>query len=206
MTEHNENAEKTPEGAFAVSASMAAPQAPYSVSRLTFPAWEKRRTGEGSGRRPIAFDPEAAMEIIRRVMDGHLLKEIEADPEMPTRHTIYKWREEVDSFSEAFDRARAWQAESLVEEGVQAARDAKDKDSAAAGRVKTETFLKVAARLDPEKWAEKRDMTGAGVKIILNTSLPAPEREGDPAKPKPLTVELRAADMQSEGNDADGEA
>ena len=124
--------------------------------------------------RPTDYCPELAAEIVRRLGEGETLRALCRDPQMPSNWAIYHWMAQHEPFASAVRLARTIrQADSLVDEALDEARLADDKDSAMSARVKTETFLKVAGRLNPRQWGERTDGSGT-VNIQINTSLPSP--------------------------------
>lgn len=118
---------------------------------------------------PPAYSTEVKVDVLLRIADGETPNSIAKLPDMPTARTIRYWAQHDQAFAEGLARARTLSAASLIEEAMDSARAAKDRDSAAAGRVQTETFLKIAALLDPAHYAPKG--TGAAVSVTINTNL-----------------------------------
>jgi len=127
------------------------------------------------------------------------------DPIGVSMRTVYRWLKQYPDFWQAYSRARSLQADSLVDEAVSAAREAYDRDSAMVARVISDTNLKVASRLNPQKWGEKGDLSG-GVQITINTNLELPaieEVEGEGYSitiPQDVDLEL----TKSDGEDSFG--
>lgn len=114
----------------------------------------KRKRG-----RPSRYSDKLAVEICRRISLGELLKNICNDEHLPAYSTVmhWLWSDEYEHFARfrhLYAQARAAQADAFLEEAMNAARTANDKDSAAAARVLADTIKWAAARLNPQKYGD----------------------------------------------------
>lgn len=108
--------------------------------------------------RPSIYKPELANEICRRIMNGESLRNICLDDKMPDRSTVHKWLSENDIFSDQYARAKDTQADTLADDIVAISDEAKDRDSAAAAKVRVDARKWVAAKLKPKKYGDKLDL------------------------------------------------
>lgn len=126
----------------------------------------------------------AAAEIYVRLCEGEALSRICADPAMPGRSSVYRWRLSQDGFDAALKLAREVQAEDLCDRG----RDwmeAATPETAYVTRVKLEHLRWMAMALGPKAFGRRRPMA----------ALDADEGDagGDaaPAKPPQITFYAR---------------
>jgi hypothetical protein len=87
------------------------------------------------------FCQDTAREIFARLCEGEGLYRICADPRMPGKSTVYRWRERVPEFDRAVRLARDICAETVCEESLEAAR-----------AVTPETASATRVRLEHERW------------------------------------------------------
>lgn len=120
--------------------------------------------------------------IATRMAEGESMKEIALSCGM-TVTVIRRWLEDDEKRMEEVALARRCFAEELVYEGLREARDA-DIETVGLGKYRTDTFLKMAGKLDRVAWGEKADVgvTGIGDITIVIGSV-AVERLEDPAGP-----------------------
>lgn len=106
------------------------------------------------------FDPVTAKEICERIADGETLISICEDRHMPDRRTVVYWLSKNDAFSHHYARARVVQADSLMDQALHAASQANERDNAQVARVKADIAIRVAAKLNPDKYSERLRMDG----------------------------------------------
>lgn len=58
------------------------------------------------GYKLSAYRPALGAEILRRMAAGQTIKQIAADPAMPSYPTVFRWRQMVPEFAEAYDTVR----------------------------------------------------------------------------------------------------
>lgn len=122
---------------------------------------------------PKAYPEEVKVQVLGLLSDGMTMSGIEKMSGMPNAATIRYWRRHDPAFAEAFARAHEEMATSLLHRAVDAADAAKDKDTASSGRVKADTFLKVAAMLDPQRYGPKQP-GGRALSVTINTNIGGP--------------------------------
>lgn len=59
------------------------------------------------GHKESQFHPLLGVEILRRMGRGQTIRQIAADPQMPSYPTIFRWRRMHPDFAEAYDQVRA---------------------------------------------------------------------------------------------------
>jgi len=91
--------------------------------------------------------------IATRMAEGESMKEIALSCGM-TVTVIRRWLEDNEKRREEVALARRCFAEELVYAGLREARDA-DIETVALGKYRTETFMKMAGKLDRVSWGEK---------------------------------------------------
>ena len=147
--------------------------------------WLKPETGRGS-----AYTSEVAADILRRHSQGETIAAICDAPDMPSRSVWYWWLSRSKALARAHWHAQQAFAGALIDLALDAAGEAKDKDSAQAAKIKVDARLRVAAMIDPGKWSERRNDKVA-TQVIVNTNL-----GGEPdsrTRPGEYTVPLGAA-------------
>lgn len=108
--------------------------------------------------RPSVFTEEVADEICERIADGESLRRICSDDDMPSKSTVFKWLNEKPSFSDQYTRAREAQADSLFDEILDIADDARNDWMERNGQedigyqVNGEHVQRTRLRLDARKW------------------------------------------------------
>jgi hypothetical protein len=123
---------------------------------MNFDRWipPMSETARHPGGRPSTYTPELADQYLTRLAEGELTVEISAESGMPSRATIFRWREAHPEFRNAYARAREMQAQACAEKAVLAGRKATPEDAAAA-RVRFDADRWLAARLDPNNYCER---------------------------------------------------
>ncbi|MDY0308158.1 MAG: hypothetical protein RBR18_17145 [Desulfovibrionaceae bacterium] len=127
--------------------------------------------------RPSKYTPALAQRICTKIAQGKSLVSVLKAKGMPDYTTVARWLAHPDheEFRQMYTRAREDQADYLADELVQIADTAKDRDSAAAAKVRTDTRKWVAAKLKPRKYGERVTQEHTGP-------------EGSPLNPPSLTV------------------
>lgn len=131
------------------------------------------------GRQPT-YTPAVGSAILRRMLGGETLLAICKDDAMPDLPTLSAWRMKYPSLDEAIDRVRVIQASYRADEAYEAVHSAVDKDSAYVARVQADTYLRLAARQDPGRFAERRD-SGPAVSVTITTDVQGPTARGNVA-------------------------
>ena len=128
-------------------------------------------------RRPVVYSDEVAAAICEAVATTPRgLDWLSANrPGFPAPQTLHRWQNQKPEFRMALGFAKARQAELLVYQALEIADDdsgdvevveRRNGDTetrmnfeyVARSKLKVETRLKVAAKLDPKKWGEKLDV------------------------------------------------
>lgn len=132
----------------------------------------KRKLG-----RPSKYTPQLAQRICTEIAQGKSLVAVLKAKGMPDYSTVTRWLDHPkhEAFRKMYARAREDQADYLADELVEIADTAKDRDSAAAAKVRTDTRKWVAAKLKPRKYGERVTQEHTGP-------------EGSPLNPPNLTV------------------
>ena len=123
--------------------------------------------------RPSDYSAEIADTICNRLAGGESLRAICADAGMPNRATISRWLARYEEFRDLYEFAREWQAERLVDEILEVARDSSgdyvekrlpdgkvvrvvDYENIARDRLRISTLKWIAARMAPRKYGNPR--------------------------------------------------
>src|SRR4249920_1277672 len=124
--------------------------------------------------RPKLFTPEKALKwqdfICSRIREGKTLTAIlRAQPKGPSIDTVYRWLGGDATFAAAYERAKVDAAESLFFQGIEI-EEAATGDAAAisAARMRSEVRRYAAAKLKPEKYADRSEVHASGeVKHVI---------------------------------------
>jgi len=134
--------------------------------------------------RPSKYTPELGDLICEGIARGRSLVKICSDDGMPAPSSVYKWRREIDEFSENYDRAREDQADLMVEEMLDIADNevaqplivddvplcvdgslvmVKDAVSVSHAKLRVDTRKWAASKFKPNRYADKvqQEITGA---------------------------------------------
>lgn len=119
-------------------------------------------------------------EICARIAEGEPLRQICRDEGMPNFSTVYDWLKLHDDFYQRFARAREVGEEAIAQDILDIADDARndwmekhDRDGKAVGwqvngdhiqrsKLRAEMRLKLLAKWNPRKWADKVDLNHGG--------------------------------------------
>lgn len=118
------------------------------------------------GRPPIYSD-EVAEAIAERLATGESLASICEDKAMPSLRTAIRWSKEHETFGTVYAHAREAQAEEMDRKILDAASEA-TAENAAAARVKIDAYKWRAARLNPQRYGDKIDVTTGGEKVTMD--------------------------------------
>lgn len=86
----------------------------------------------------VPYDPERALAICERYSAGLPLTRICAAEGMPSRATVFQWLEEQPVFADMLQSAREERAAVIADEIVRIADEARDKEDAAAAKLRIE--------------------------------------------------------------------
>ena len=104
---------------------------------------------------------ELIIRILDRLADGESLRQICADPDMPSRHTVMNWQDDDPSFSTRCARAREWQAD-LMDDKILATAEKCTPETAPADKVKISAYQWRASKLAPKKYGDKIQQEHSG--------------------------------------------
>jgi hypothetical protein len=110
--------------------------------------------------RPSLFSTELGDEICNRIADGESLRTISDEADMPDKATIFRWlsAEQHKDFRNQYIRAREAQADSLVDDILLIADDARNDwmkrngENATGYQENSEVLRRSAIRIDARKW------------------------------------------------------
>lgn len=121
--------------------------------------------------RPTRYTQELADDLLAWMADGKSVASWCREEGRPHVATVLRWTAAHLDFREAYARARELHADAIFDECVDIADNSADDwvetsrgrvfngEAAARSRVRVETRMKVAARLNPRKYSEKLDLT-----------------------------------------------
>ena len=110
--------------------------------------------------RPLLFTTELGDEICNRIADGESLRAICDEADMPDKATIFRWlsAEQHKDFCKQYIRAREVQADSLVDDILSIADDARNDwmkrngENATGYQENGEVMRRSALRINARKW------------------------------------------------------
>ncbi len=133
----------------------------------------KKKTG-----RPTKYTPTLAESILERLSSGESLTSICAAEEMPKRTTVVGWQGQHDEFATSYARARIAYADAIFDEAIEIADDSSgdrttrtkngeqvrvvDHENIQRARLRVETRMKAAAKINPAKYGDKLDLNMSG--------------------------------------------
>lgn len=121
--------------------------------------------------RPSSYKTETADYICQELVEGRSMRSICLDEDMPSEGTVYNWLQDFPDFLEKYTRARASQAERMLEEIIEIADDSSgDTEYGDSGpkpnnewinrsKLRVETRKWAMAKLAPKKYGDKLDVT-----------------------------------------------
>lgn len=124
----------------------------------------------------MAFSQETADIICERIAAGESVRTICADDGMPACSTVFKWLSENEAFSEQYARARETQADTIFDEILEIADNARNdwmerrgEDDAGwvangehiqRSRLRIDARKWMAGKLRPKKYGDKLELAG----------------------------------------------
>ena len=130
--------------------------------------------------RPTGYTPKLGQSICERLVSGESLTSICAAEGMPKRTTVIGWQGQHDGFSTAYARARIAYADAIFDEALEIADDTSgdrttkasrkdgkevqtvDHENIQRSRLRVDTRLRVAAKINPAKYGDKLDLNMSG--------------------------------------------
>lgn len=119
---------------------------PKDLLRPIFDGYKPPPLNKGGGQTVWTKDKED--EIITRIEQGETLLAICRDEHMPDRATFYRWLDVHSGLRDRYANARETQAHSLIEEAMEAVREASTRDEAIIARVRSDLMCRVAGKLN----------------------------------------------------------
>lgn len=133
--------------------------------------------------RPSKYSPKIADAICERLISGRSLRSICADDDMPHVVTVLRWLRERDEFRSQYALAREAQADTIVDEILEIADDARNDwmerhgeddagwsingDHIQRSRLRVDARKWMASKLQPKKYGDKVQLDHGGeVKLI----------------------------------------
>lgn len=174
--------------------------------------------GEGPSSLRIPYSETVAERICQHYAEGMSLQRISKLAEMPEYGRILRWVRQHPEFRVMFEHAKAARAIHLENKAQETAEEvydnAADKDLVPAGRLKVDTYFRVAEVNDPSKYGKRVTHEGNADKPIvfqINTGFPelnehqrAPEltTDGVIARAKPVEAEVDHGSGETPGEHA----
>ncbi len=128
--------------------------------------------------RPTKYTLDLAESICERLSSGESLTSICSAEGMPKRTTVVGWQGQHDGFSTLYARARVAYADAIFDEAMEIADDSSgdcitkvvrgeevkgvDHENIQRSRLRVDTRLRVAAKINPAKYGEKLDVNMSG--------------------------------------------
>lgn len=132
---------------------------------------------ERDGKRYVEYNPTIALEIIERIAEGELLKNItsaKAEEKTVSKHTFMQWVATVPELRRAYDAAMQMSAHAFEEKAIDTAeglvKNGAGKDKIAAANTLISQYRWSATRRNPTKYSDKGD-TKIVVPINIQTTL-----------------------------------
>ena len=136
--------------------------------------------------RPSKYMLDLAESICERLSSGESLTRICSTEGMPKRTTVVGWQGQHDGFSTLYARARRAYADAIFDEAMEIADDssgdwttkvvrgeevrAVDHENIQRSRLRVDTRLRVAAKINPAKYGEKLDLNMSGELNVCHLS------------------------------------
>ncbi len=128
--------------------------------------------------RPTKYTPTLAESICESMSSGESLTSICSAEGMPKRTTVVGWRGQHDEFATSYARARIAYADAIFDEAIEIADDTSgdwttraknreevrvvDHENIQRARLRVETRMKAAAKINPAKYGDKLDLNMSG--------------------------------------------
>lgn len=157
---------------------------------------------------PTSFTQKVADTICERIADGESLRSICDSDDMPSKTSVMRWLLADDTFRDQYTRAREVQADTLFDDILDIADDARNdwmmrRGEEDAGwqangehiqrsKLRLDARKWMASKLQPKKYGEKLELAGdpsAPLIPVLNVTIgkpglvPASQAGGSPTKP-----------------------
>ena len=121
------------------------------------------------GGRPTILTDRLIDELCQRLSQGVSMRSVCRDDDMPCMATIWRWLRENDNFARRYTAAKQESADAMIEDILAISDQDDDEESTNRSRLRVDTRKWIAAKLRPEKYSEKLDLTPSGgtVKITI---------------------------------------
>jgi hypothetical protein len=112
--------------------------------------------------RPSEYNEATASRICEMITEGATIREIQETSGMPAWDTMRRWLNQFPEFQAQYARAREESGFALEMQIIDESNKAKDKDSAAAARVRIDALKWIAGKRAPKVYGDKQtiDLTG----------------------------------------------
>jgi hypothetical protein len=131
-------------------------------------------TSDSTIGRPSKYSQELSEKFCKRLAMGEAVLQICADPDMPSRETIYNWLKSNPEFLDSYTQARSQQADAYAEQIVIEAFNSHD---AQIGRLRVDALKWAAAKIAPKKYGDKIEVeTSQPLTLAFQLPSRAPER------------------------------
>ena len=121
------------------------------------------------GGRPTICNDRLIDEVCLRLSQGVSMRTVCLDDDMPSMATIWRWLRENDDLARRYTAAKQESADAMIEDILAISDQDDDEESTNRSRLRVDTRKWIAAKLRPEKYSEKLDLTPSGgtVKITI---------------------------------------
>ena len=121
------------------------------------------------GGRPTILTDRLIDELCQRLSQGVSMRSVCRDDDMPCMATIWRWLRENDNFAKRYTAAKQESADAMIEDILAISDQDDEEESTNRSRLRVDTRKWIAAKLRPEKYSEKLDLTPSGgtVKITI---------------------------------------
>ena len=121
------------------------------------------------GGRPTILNDRLIDEVCIRLSQGVSMRSVCRDDDMPCMATIWRWLRENDNFAKRYTAAKQESADAMIEDILAISDQDDEEESTNRSRLRVDTRKWIAAKLRPEKYSEKLDLTPSGgtVKITI---------------------------------------
>lgn len=124
------------------------------------------------------FNLDTALLICQKIREGATLKQIDADPDLPSLTVIHYWRRTNISFNEEIKLARKERAEYYHDKVLEIADETVDRDDVSVAKFRADQYKWAAEKGDPSSYGNKVEHTGSNTapSIVIVTGI---KREPD---------------------------
>jgi len=108
-----------------------------------------------------SYNEALATEILDQLAEGKTLRAICREPGMPSARTVRRWAtDDINGFADRYERARKLQADALFDEAIDISNEEFiDNTEVQAARLKIDTRKWYIARVHPEKYGDRVEVT-----------------------------------------------